>query len=115
MGTCDVLATCTCRRLKRSWPKTTSRRLGSYLTFSTSASNSKPTSSVATPSQLAKHTTNKLKKRTMDKSLQLLDLLLLCLWWWELRVRVLSRLLFFSHSPPVRVRVFCCTNTSFIV
>merc|ERR1711997_327870 len=68
---CAVLAKCTFHKLKRSWPRTTSRRLGSYSTFSTNACNLKPTSSVDTHSQQDKTTTSKLDNVPRTNSLQL--------------------------------------------
>merc|ERR1711997_1173940 len=66
---CAVLAKCTFHKLKRSWPRTTSRRLGSYSTFSTNASNSRLTSSVDIHSLLDKHI---IRNKMYAISLQLL-------------------------------------------
>merc|ERR1719361_2288917 len=104
--TCDVHAICTCHKLKRSWPKTMSRRLGSYLTFSISAFNLRPTSLVATPSKLAKITT-KLKERTMDYLCSSRTYYSCGLWWVVGHFRVRRRTLlgrlcpcFTLYSPP---------------
>merc|ERR1712165_580477 len=125
MGTFDEHVICIFHKLKRSWQRITSRRLGSYSTFSTNASNSRPTSSVDTPLQRGKNTTKlKFENCTKDKFSAALGFST-SLWWlhkWALpwiflacllglTVALFPLFLFFFQGHFHLYKVFHCSKT----